>query len=70
MGTSACKYFQNNGLARVRPHAVSQLISTPPRILLINLISIFYAHVQALCGCLDVGVYTFGSHKWTNRFGL
>ena len=30
MGTSACKYFQNNGLARVRPHAVSQLISTPP----------------------------------------
>ena len=41
MGTSACKYFQNNGLARVRPHAVSQLISTPPRILLINLISIF-----------------------------
>lgn len=43
MGTSACKYFQNNGLARVRPHAVSQLISTPPESLVINLISIFYS---------------------------
>lgn len=42
MGTSACKYFQNNGLTRVRLHAVSQLISTPPESLVINLISMFY----------------------------
>ena len=44
MGTSACKYFNNNGLASVIPHAVSQLISTPPPgSLVINLISIFYS---------------------------